>query len=542
MKNFVSVPILMIFSVTLMISSVYAVPEMINYQGQVQVNGEPFTGTGYFRFAIIDSQETLIWSNDGNMPPETDIPVSVTDSLYHITLGNGMEAIPATVFNTMEPLFLRIWFSDGTLPIEQLTPDQRLSSVGFSMTSDSSRDSDTVDGFHATDFMPAETDLWVNISGDTMIGPLTLPEDGLRIGTDQLVTLNGKIGIGTSNPTSMLHVNGLPEFPSNAAALTGGMTYGAFYRTGDLVKVVHEEIPTPTPTETPIPTSTPTNTPVPTSTPTNTPIPTSTPTNTPVPTSTPTPTPTNTQAPTSTPPIQPQVFNYTGNVQTFTIPDGVTAINVDAYGAQGGDGWNVDGGGSVKGLGGLGGLVHATLTVTPGELLYIYIGGTGQDATTTPGMGGWNGGGNGGGSTSGYSGGGGGGATDIRRGGTELTNRILVAGGGGSGSGWCTAGTGNGGVGGGLTGGSGQMCSSYPVGTGGTQSAGGTTGGALGIGGTWTNSTWAASAGGGGYYGGGASHGSGGGGGSSYVTPTGSSNVSHSQGVRNGHGQISITW
>jgi hypothetical protein len=48
--------------------------------------------------------------------------------------------------------------------------------------------------------------------------------------------------------------------------------------------------------------------------------------------------------------------------------------------------------------------------------------------------------------------------------------------------------------------------------------------------------------GGGGYYGGGGGLYGGGGGGSSFVTPTGSSAITHTQGVRSGHGMLTITW
>jgi hypothetical protein len=50
------------------------------------------------------------------------------------------------------------------------------------------------------------------------------------------------VGIGTFNPTSPLQVVGLPVYENNAAAVAGGLTPGAFYRTGDdpdLVAVVH---------------------------------------------------------------------------------------------------------------------------------------------------------------------------------------------------------------------------------------------------------------------------------------------------------------
>jgi hypothetical protein len=48
----------------------------------------------------------------------------------------------------------------------------------------------------------------------------------------------GNVGIGTTAPTSRLHVTGLPSFADNAAALSGGLTVGAFYHTAGVLKVV----------------------------------------------------------------------------------------------------------------------------------------------------------------------------------------------------------------------------------------------------------------------------------------------------------------
>jgi hypothetical protein len=60
--------------------------------------------------------------------------------------------------------------------------------------------------------------------------------------TDYIMTFKettGNVGIGTTGPTAALQVVGLAEYADNAAALAAGLTAGAFYRTGDLLKVVH---------------------------------------------------------------------------------------------------------------------------------------------------------------------------------------------------------------------------------------------------------------------------------------------------------------
>lgn len=226
-------------------------------------------------------------------------------------------------------------------------------------------------------------------------------------------------------------------------------------------------------------------------------------------------------------------FSYTGGVQYWTVPSGVTSITINVWGAQGGTYYN---------LGGLGGYAQGTLAVTPGQVLYVYVG---QQPTTF--SGGYNGGGAGYSDT--YSRGGGG-ASDVRTSPYGLNNRVIVGGGGGGATNQATE---IGGYGGGLTGGDGRGAEGYIgdnfCGHGGTQSAGGngsnyyakSTPGSFGQGG---NSLLAANpvggGGGGGWYGGGGGDHGGGGGGSSYIG--GVLNGTTTANQQSGNGFVRITY
>ena len=240
-------------------------------------------------------------------------------------------------------------------------------------------------------------------------------------------------------------------------------------------------------------------------------------------------------------------FSYTGAQQTFSVPAGVFSINVDVYGAQGGTYAT-----TYNSFGGLGGRMKATMSVTPSQLLYLYVGQAGSWNTVSPYGAGWNGGGAGGYST--YQGGGGGGASDIRIGSNALANRVIVAGGGGGASYYPSTSyaNDNGGVGGDYVGGyglgyGGGYYTAYS-GAGGSQTAGGIAGasggtaGSLGTGGA-AYATYGGGGGGGGYYGGGGGYYYGaGGGGSNFIATTGFSNIVRYQGVNTGNGQIIISY
>ncbi len=225
----------------------------------------------------------------------------------------------------------------------------------------------------------------------------------------------------------------------------------------------------------------------------------------------------------------------------FIVPAGVSSLKVALVGASGGAGFNEIG---FDAGGGPGGLLHATIAVSPGEVLFAEVGSPGLSGNGLgPGAGGANGGGKGGGQAPA---GGGGGATDVRACSvhaaypldptqcsvvSSLASRLIVAGGGGGGGGSASAAsTTFGGSGGGAgSGGGGGGQGSAPAGGGGggpgTQIAGGAPGlnsdstaarngnrGSGGAGGNESGDLW-----GGGGGGGGGLYGGGGGGGGECV-------------------------
>jgi RHS repeat-associated protein len=258
--------------------------------------------------------------------------------------------------------------------------------------------------------------------------------------------------------------------------------------------------------------------------------------------------PTDDELPSS--PTGSQTFAFSGKSTWWQVPGGVSAIRVEAWGAQGGNQF-----GGVRGYGGLGGHVEATVPVSSDEWLLINVGGMGSQAGSGASGAGYNGGGSG--REDGW---GGGGASDVRRGGVTFANRVLVAGGGGGAGSAATPVHGAGGSGGALVGRTGEKSScDAPGGAGGTQSAGGTGGpgsndlttqGRWGIGGQGGDFNADGGGGGGGYYGGGggsatcggAGTAAAGGGGGSSFSAADVTGVLHETGVHDGNGLIKISY
>lgn len=107
-------------------------------------------------------------------------------------------------------------------------------------------------------------------------------------------------------------------------------------------------------------------------------------------------------------------LSYTGSMQSYTVPAGVYAIQIEATGAAGGQGMHAS-----SGIAGKGARIIGTFEVVPGQVLDVLVGGQGQGAQYV---------------------GGGGGGTFVW---LDATSEILVAAGGGGGGGSSDGGTTN---------------------------------------------------------------------------------------------------
>lgn len=254
-------------------------------------------------------------------------------------------------------------------------------------------------------------------------------------------------------------------------------------------------------------------------------------------------------------------FAYTGSIINWTVPAGVTKINIKALGGRGGNSINGFGGG---GNGGKGASIQGDFTVVPGQVLKILVAGHGEDAINSQNI---------------LNTGGGGGSFVWN---STSGNTLMLAAGGGTGLGTCNSqqakpglatlgGSGNGGLGGNFNcginngGGGGAGWLSNGGGTTANPNMGGRSplnGGTAGVAGSAAGGYFGTAGGFGGGAGGGGNCGgpgggggyTGGNGGDNTLCGAGTQQVSggtsynigtnqvNSTGVNDGHGQVIISY
>ena len=176
-------------------------PFLVSYQGRVTIDGEPVHGTGYFKFAFVDSQGNYVWTNDMPVlaqtigqqlaPPAQPVELQVTNGLFNVLLGDAslnMPPITPPVFHDPDTV-LRVWFSvDPDGPFEQL-PDKTLASAPYALLAE---DAISLQGKGADEFAPANHNHW----GQTWQGSGT----GLTMVTDNAVGVMGRQGASANVP------------------------------------------------------------------------------------------------------------------------------------------------------------------------------------------------------------------------------------------------------------------------------------------------------------------------------------------------------
>lgn len=115
-----------------LLTSIAQIPQLLNYQGRVQVGTTDFNGTGQFKFALVNADgTTTYWSNDGTASgqPASAVNLPVSRGLYSVLLGNtalpNMTALPPAALANGDA-HLRVWFNDGLSGFQQFAPDQRV--------------------------------------------------------------------------------------------------------------------------------------------------------------------------------------------------------------------------------------------------------------------------------------------------------------------------------------------------------------------------------------------------------------------------------
>lgn len=187
-------------------------PSLINHQGRIAVNGINHDGVGFFKFSFVKDvglgTEAIIWHHDGtstgSTEPTTALNVPVTAGHYSLLLGSANPITP-DIFSGNDNLSLRVWFSTDGVTFEHLSPDRRITTVGYAMSAASAESADTTSAF----------------SGDGVAissGVILIPET---------TETEGRIDQGAN---TYLHSYGLNNFFAGEGA--GNLTTTGFGNTG----------------------------------------------------------------------------------------------------------------------------------------------------------------------------------------------------------------------------------------------------------------------------------------------------------------------
>ena len=210
------------------------VPQILNYQGRVAVEGVNFDSTaaghdGLFKFALVNGDGTeTYWSNDGTSAagsePAAALVLPVSKGLYSVLLGNtGMSPLDPAVF-THADVRLRVWFDDGTHGSQMLAPDQRIAAVAYALVAGTVPDG-AVTG---AKIAPGA------VGNPQMANPSITITTGTGLTGGGTVALGGTIALANSGVTSLAGGGGI-TLSDSAGAITIGSNATSANTPGALV-------------------------------------------------------------------------------------------------------------------------------------------------------------------------------------------------------------------------------------------------------------------------------------------------------------------
>jgi hypothetical protein len=213
-----------------------AVPGIISHQGKITVSGTNYTGSGLFKFALVNAAgTTTYWSNDGTSTggsePTTAVSLTVARGVFSVNLGdtsvaNMTQSIPASVFAN-SGVYLRVWFDDGVNGSQLLSPDRQITSVGYAFRAGSAATYNETDPVFsasvASGIQASDTNAWnAKVDGSGTANSIAKFTSGSTIGNSVITESSGKIGIGTNTPSQTLEVNGTIKSSTGGFAFPDG--------------------------------------------------------------------------------------------------------------------------------------------------------------------------------------------------------------------------------------------------------------------------------------------------------------------------------
>lgn len=219
---------LTVFSAWVSCPASAALPQTLNHQGRIAVQGVNFEGNGQFKFALINASGTLsYWSNDGTSvagaEPTTAVTLAVNKGLYVVLLGNpalpNMTAVPPSALEH-EDVRLRVWFNDGVQGFQQITPDQRLAAVPYSIHARKALATDSFGGLLAGDVTGGQS---ATAIADTTVTGKRLTGFASGTGTlsdnDSILSAIGKLHGNSALQAPLAS----PNFTGSVTGITAGM-------------------------------------------------------------------------------------------------------------------------------------------------------------------------------------------------------------------------------------------------------------------------------------------------------------------------------